>query len=136
MAFSFETFFTAGLCFQLRLYLVYLLGCLPSAHDKVDAFYPSFALNLVLSDISLRSSGAPLLFTEYYLQDCKANLDLLQEEAGDVEVGKSSIILCNRINLEQELDGTAMPWWLLKEEPVVCSHCNNQILSILRIIQK
>jgi len=34
----------------------------------------------------IRSSGAPLLFTEYYLQDCKANLDLLQEEAGEVEV--------------------------------------------------
>ena len=34
------------------------------------------------------------MFTEYYLQDCKANLDLLQEEAGEVEVSKSSISLC------------------------------------------
>ena len=78
------------------------------------------------------------MFTEYYLQDCKANLDLLQEEAGEVEVSKSSISLCNRINREQELDGTAMPWWLLKVGPVVCSHRNNQteILSILTITQK
>ena len=78
------------------------------------------------------------MFTEYYLQDCKANLDLLQEEAGEVEVSKSSISLCNRINREQELDGTAMPWWLLKVGPVVCCHCNNQteILSILTITQK
>ena len=114
------------------------MGCFPSSHDKVDAFYPSVAWNLVLSEISLRSSGAPLLFTEYYLQDCKANLDLLQEEAGEVEVSKSSISLCCRINREQELDGTAMPWWLLKVGPVVCSHRSNQteILSILTIIQK
>jgi len=34
----------------------------------------------------IRGSGAPLLFTEYYLQDCKANLAMLQEEAGSVEV--------------------------------------------------
>ena len=54
----------------------------------------SVAWNLVLSEISLRSSGAPLLFTEYYLQDCKANLDLLQEEAVEVEVSKSSISHC------------------------------------------
>jgi len=34
----------------------------------------------------IRGSGAPLLFTEYYLQDCQANLAMLQEEAGAVEV--------------------------------------------------
>ena len=60
-------------------------------------FYKSWDSSL---DPMLRKSGAPLVFTEYYLQDCQLNLEKLRQntkKSVDTILGPSANPFCSRL---------------------------------------
>ena len=83
----------------------------------------------------VRSSGAPLVFTEYYHQDCRSNLDLVTSLVTEPELVVCQDVSLNKFRSHQSQRSPLVSWGQLsssklKRAPVIAD--NNHVAVVMR----